>query len=126
MKSRNQEIVNYIFWGGITTLFNLFLFTTLNNHFGYQLSNFISWIFSVLLAYTSNQKYVFKHQNNTFTFKALTLFYISRVFTFLIETSFLFIGVNLLMISPFISKVFVSIIVVVLNYVISKILVFNK
>ncbi|MBO5411159.1 MAG: GtrA family protein, partial [Clostridia bacterium] len=58
--------------------------------------------------------------------KEFTGFIGARIFSFVVETLIMFVMVSLLHFSDFIAKVVVGIIVVILNYVFSKLLIFKK
>lgn len=127
-----EEIINYVIVGGLTTVVSLVtyyacVFTFLNpkDALQLQIANIISWIFAVLFAYFANRKYVFKSksQNKLNEFLKFTL---ARVSTLLIDMFSMFCLVTLLGLNDKISKLFVQVIVIILNYVFSKIFVFNK
>ena len=128
----HEEIINYVIVGGLTTLVSLLTYficvhTILdaNNPVQLQISNIISWIFSVAFAYVTNRIYVFKSKNKDI-FKEISLFYVSRITTLLIDMLFMFVLVTLLSVNDTVAKILVQFIIVVLNYIFSKILVFKR
>lgn len=130
MYRKYKEIINYIFFGVLTTVVNFlvyyFCLKTLKTN--YILSNIIAWILSVFFAYVSNRLYVFKKVNfsKISILRELILFFAARFTSGLIETMALFLMVSIVGIGEFIAKIPVSIIVVILNYVFSKLIVFKK
>lgn len=120
-----KEINNYIFWGIITTIINIFLFKLFNKFLGYQLSNFFSWIITVFIAYVSNAIFVFSNFRKL-NIRSLISFYFSRVVTYLLEVCILFIGVTLLQFKPIYVKIIANILVVIINYILSKIYIFKE
>ena len=129
-----KEIINYLIIGGLTTLVSLlsfylvriFIFTS-NTQLDIQISNIISWICAVLFAFGTNKKYVFESKSKgTEHFKEMLKFFLSRVTTLLIDMSFMWLFTSPLKINDKASKIIVQFIIVVLNYVFSKVFVFNK
>lgn len=59
--TRYYSVLSYLFFGGLTTLINIVVFTVLNSTTGwnYQISNVIAWFLSVLFAYITNKRWVF-------------------------------------------------------------------
>ena len=127
-----EEIINYLIVGGLTTVVSLFSYYLLvltifnpNNGLELQLANIISWILSVLFAYITNRKYVFKSKNKNIK-KELITFCGSRVLTLLLDMFIMFFFVTLLKGNDKIFKIVSQILIVIGNYIISKLLVFNK
>ncbi len=129
-----QEIISYLIVGGLTTVVSLLSFYltrtlifTSNIQFDIQASNIISWILAVLFAFVTNKKYVFKSKETGYQkLKEMIKFYLSRVTTLLIEMLTMWILTGPLNINDMISKIIVQFIIVILNYVFSKIFVFKK
>ena len=127
-----QEIINYIIFGVLTTIINmgtyyLLVFTILDANVPIQLqiANVTSWIACVTFAYITNKKFVFKSSNKSLK-KEATQFYISRIATLLLDMSLMFILVSVCHFNDKIMKILVQIIVVLGNYIISKLIVFKK
>lgn len=122
-----EEIINYLIVGGMTTLVSIVIYAicTKGFHINYMISNVISWIISVLFAYVTNRIFVFKSKSENITLE-IYQFFKYRVFSFLIEILLMYIFVELINIDDMISKVIVQVIVIVLNYVFSKLFVFKK
>lgn len=127
-----EEIINYIVVGVMTTVVSLGTYyisvnTFLNpkNGIELQIANVISWILAVTFAYFANRKFVFK-SNNKNKFIEGFKFYLSRVSTLLIDMLSMFLLVTVMSINDKISKILVQFIVLVLNYIFSKFLVFRK
>ena len=131
-----EEIIKYIIIGGITTVIGigskwLLLFTILNaeNPFELQLAVIISWILAVSFAYIANRIIVFKSKNSNII-KEIISFVSARVVTLLIEMALMWFFVTLLKMNSdnevMIITLIVQMIVLVLNYVFSKLFVFKK
>ena len=125
-----KEVINYLFFGGCTFLvsvvsfylFNKVLF--LNEHF----SNVLSWILAVLFAYVTNKTCVFesKTTNKKELLKEISSFFTARLLTLGIEELILLIFVNIFKFDAMIVKIFAQVIVILANYVLSKLFVFKK
>lgn len=127
-----EEIISYLIVGGLTTVvslatYYLLVYTILNpkEAVELQIANIISWIASVTFAYFTNRKYVFKAKEKI-SFKEGINFYLSRVSTLLLDMLMMYIFVSVLKFDDKIIKLIVQIIVIVLNYVLSKFIVFKK
>ena len=127
-----KEIINYLFFGILTTIISLLTYYILiltildpNNPIELQISNTISWIISVTFAYITNKKYVFNSKSKKIKQEIIT-FYSSRLSTLLIDMILMFIFVTVLKLNDKIIKVFTTIIIIMLNYILSKIFVFKK
>lgn len=126
---RYAEIINYLIVGGLTTLVSIAfyaLFTKLF-HVNYMISNVISWIVSVTFAYVTNKVFVFKSKCDTQEAVLVEIyqFFKYRLFSLLIDILLMYVCVELINIDDMIAKVIVQIIVIILNYVFSKLFVFN-
>ena len=57
-----EEIIAYVFFGGLTTLVNIVVFFVMNDifHIHYLIANAAAWLASVLFAYVTNRTWVFK------------------------------------------------------------------
>lgn len=127
-----EEIISYLIVGGLTTVvslatYYLLVYTILNpkEAVELQIANIISWIASVTFAYFTNRKYVFKTKEKI-SFKEEINFYLSRVSTLLLDMLMMYVFVSVLKFDDKVIKLIVQVIVIVLNYVLSKFIVFKK
>lgn len=122
-----EEIINYLIVGGMTTLVSICIYALFTKcfHVNYMIANVISWIISVLFAYITNRIFVFKSKSENIVLE-IYQFFKYRIFSFIIEILLMYIFVELINIDDMISKVIVQVIVIVLNYVFSKLFVFKK
>ncbi|MCR4616530.1 MAG: GtrA family protein [Clostridiales bacterium] len=130
------EIIRYIIIGGATTAVNWVTYSVLVKflHLNINVSNTIAWIAAVAFAYVTNKLFVFKDHSKTVPeeIKKIGLFVGSRVLTGILEIA----GLPLLMkaglrqtilgVEGLFAKIIVSVIVIILNYIFSKIFVFKK
>ena len=125
-----KEIILYVFFGGMTTIVNLVsyaLFTRLLNINDY-VAIFLSWVLAVFFAYITNKIWVFESKSREFKelFREITSFAAARVATLGLEYVVMFIGVDILFINDMLVKVFAQVLVIVANYLFSKLFIFKK
>ena len=123
-------IILYGIFGVLTTLINIVSYSLFYSVFGVSnvISNIIAWVISVLFAFITNKLWVF--ESKSFEFKLfmaeLGNFTLCRLATGLLDLGIMFVGVDLLKGPAIILKVVSNIIVIILNYVMSKVFVFKK
>lgn len=126
----SREFVSYIFYGAITTLINIlvygFCYNTLEIH--NLISNVIAWVSAVLFAYMVNKLFVFRSVTRTFsgTLREFALFIGARLFSLGVDELGMWLLVDILIVNGGISKIFMNIIVLLINYFFSKAVIFNK
>ena len=127
-----KEIINYLIVGGLTTLVSLivyyisvFTFLDPTNALQLQLANILSWIAGVTFAYFTNRKYVFESKNEN-KLEESAKFVSSRITTLFLDMFVMWIGVTILLFNDKIIKIISQILVIVGNYVLSKLFVFKK
>ncbi|MBQ4626397.1 MAG: GtrA family protein [Clostridia bacterium] len=88
----------------------------------------IAWVVAVIFAFVTNKLIVFESKSwkPSVAGKEFAGFIGARIFSLLVELLFMFITVTLLSINEFIAKLFVQFVVVVLNYIFSKLLIFKN
>lgn len=134
---KNKEMLLYLFFGALTTAVSFvtlgvpqWLFEKAGMSEGTAIvpSNIISWICAVTFAYVTNRIWVFdsKAHGTKEIVQEAASFYGGRVFTLIVETLMMWVGVSLLGINKWAVKVVASVVVLILNYIISKLFVFNK
>jgi len=125
-----KEAILYLVFGVLTTLINIVVYalSTRLLEIDVYTSNVIAWVLSVLFAYITNRKYVFNSKANELNtkIKELLSFYSCRLLTFGIDMLLMFILIDLISINDMISKIIVNIIIIILNYILSKFLVFKN
>lgn len=123
------DILAYLFFGVLTTAVNYVVYLPCYNmvHLSAAVSNVIAWAFAVAFAYLTNKPFVFK----SYDWSAKTVmpelgrFVGSRVASGALETAMIYITVDLLRWNGNLMKLVTSVLVVILNYVASKLLVFK-
>lgn len=127
-----KEIINYLIVGIITMFITIFTYYILTlsllnpkDNIQLQIANILSWIFAVIFAYIANRRYVFESTEKNILKECIN-FIFSRILTLFIDMFGMFLLVNIINANHNLSKIFVQVLIVVLNYVISKIIVFKK
>lgn len=124
------DIVTYLFFGVLTTAVNYLVYLPVYNllHFSASVSNAIAWVAAVAFAYLTNKPFVFKSHDwsRQTVIPELTKFVSCRLGSGILETLILLVTVDLLGWNGNIWKLVTSVLVVVLNYIASKLLVFKK
>lgn len=127
MKSKS-EFISYVFWGLSTTVVNLTLYYVFNYFMNYKMANFIAILLCKVYAYGVNKFFVFK--NRTPDIKALLKEIVRYIYTRGATGIIDFFGVIFLvelgLCSENISKCIITGLVIVLNYILGKKVVFIK
>lgn len=127
---KNKEVLLYLFFGVLTTVVSIVVFALCNVTLGINelVSNVISWIVSVAFAFFTNRIWVFAAPTKTASefVRQLISFYGGRVLTLVLEEAIILIFVTMLGMPSMVIKLVAQVIVVVGNYIISKIIVFGK
>ena len=125
-----EDVLTYLFFGVLTTAVNYLVYLPCYNllHLSAAVSNAVAWAFAVAFAYLTNKPFVFKsHDWSAKTVvPELTKFVMTRVGSGAAETVFIFLTVDVLDWNGNVMKLITSVLVVILNYVGSKLLVFRK
>ena len=124
------DILTYLFFGVLTTVVNYLVYLPCYNwlHISAAVSNVIAWVVAVVFAYLTNKPFVFRSHDWSWQTVGpeLTKFVGCRIGSGFLETAIIFITVDCLHFDGNIWKLITSVLVVVLNYVASKWLVFKK
>lgn len=124
------DILSYLFFGGLTTVVNFIVYFPCYEWLGISaaISNAIAWVVAVAFAYLTNKPFVFRSHDWSLAtvVPELTKFVGCRIGSGLLETVIIFVTVDYLGWNGIIWKVITSVVVVILNYVASKLLVFKK
>lgn len=125
-----QEIISYLFFGGLTTVVNIVTFfffdTLLDIH--YLLANALAIGVSILFAYVTNKKYVFHSEAATRQdlLREFGLFVSLRLFSAVFDMLSMWLLVDYLQMEANLAKILTQFIVVVSNYLFSKLFIFNQ
>lgn len=127
---KHREVLVYLVFGFLTTVVNYLVYLPLHNSASMlaSLANVIAWVVAVIFSFLTNKPFVFKSNDwSTRTvLSELAKFVGSRLSSLVVETVFLLITVDIASWDGVIMKLFISVVVIVMNYVTSKFLVFKK
>ena len=132
----HKEGILYLIFGGLTTLISIASFWAFSLIFGdknYLLSNFLSWVLAVIFAFCTNKTLVFgSHKTDRATLlREGAEFLGARVFSLGLEEFGLWLmldicGMSFISYGDLFAKVIMSIIVILVNYFLSKFIIFKK
>lgn len=124
------DILSYLFFGVLTTVVNYLIYLPVYNFCGLSaaLSNMIAWVGAVIFAFLTNKPFVFRsHDWSAKTVvPELTKFVSCRIASGVLETVILFLAVDCMNWNGNIWKLVTQVLVIIINYVGSKLLVFRK
>ncbi|MEG0841924.1 MAG: GtrA family protein [Erysipelotrichaceae bacterium] len=126
-KQSTLEMIRYILLGILTTLVNFIIYdiAITQFHLHWSIANTIAWLVAVLFAFITNKTIVFKHYGGNIL-KEIISFYSLRFVSLLIESLLLFIAIQMILMNQNLSKIIVSIVTVILNYVLCKGFIFKE
>ena len=135
--TKYKEIIMYLFFGIGTTAVNWMIYTIivlLGQETNITLANMIAWVGAVAFAYITNKLWVFesKSWNPKIVWKELGMFLGARIFSGIFEIGLfpvlVWLGMNqsIFGVEGMLAKVVISVLVIILNYIFSKLLVFKK
>ena len=123
-----KALILYGIFGVTTTIINvvsyaLLLFIGIN----VQIAVVVSWLLAVIVAYLTNRVWVFNSGAVTKVelLREFISFMIARLATLVVEMVIIWFGVQLLNQDPIVWKIIDNIVVIILNYIISKLIVFK-
>lgn len=123
-----QQIL-YLFFGGCTTLVNIAVYTLCTRLLGMDVvsASAVGWLLSVLFAYVTNRGMVFGSRVTGARGIALEMgkFFAGRIATGLLDIAIMYVSVDLLGANDMVMKILSNVLVIILNYVISKLMVFR-
>lgn len=129
MNLMGREVFMYLLFGGLTTIINIIVYY-IGSLAGLTtaVANFIANVISILFAYFTNKKYVFESKAITKKEKwaEFVKFISARIATFIMDMVLMILLVDVLGWNNLLCKILVNILVIILNYVFSKIFVFKK
>ncbi len=122
-----REIILYLLFGFCTTIVNIVVYLICDKiGFSITISTIIAWILSVLFAYISNRSFVFKSKTHSIAdiTKEVINFFVCRLATGVLDLVIMILFVDIFNFNGLIIKILSNIIVIILNYVLSKLMVF--
>ena len=125
-----KGLILYGVFGALTTAINIAAYALCYRalHLPNVPSNVIAWILGVAFAFITNKLYVFESRSlaRGTVVRELVSFVSARLATGLLDLAVMFVGVDLLHGPDLVFKVASNVLVIILNYVLSKLIVFRK
>ncbi len=124
----NKQVIDYLIWGGSTTLVNLVLYTLLCMIVDYRIANLIAIIVCKIYAYIVNKFFVFCSRCSDMRelLQEVFRYVLSRGFTGIVDYVGVLVLVEVVDVHKLVSKYAITVLVMVLNYILGKYAVFKK
>lgn len=124
-----KGIILYLVFGVLTTVINVITY-----HISYEMlhianitSTMIAWVVAVTFAYFTNKLFVFESKRTgSGAVKEAINFFACRIGTGVIEVGMMYVFVDVLALNGTIMKLITNFIVIVINYIASKFIIFNE
>lgn len=125
-----KEQILYLLFGGCTTLINIAAYFCLTRYakMNEYAANIIAIVLAVIAAYISNKLWVFKSKSFSpkIFIPEMLKFFGCRAFSMLLDMGILWLGMGVLGVCDILIKIFANIIVIIVNYIASKFIIFKK
>lgn len=128
-----REILLYLIFGALTTVVDYLSLWLFYDLLGIRVldalgANTLAWVVSVAFAFTTNKIFVFESRDTSqkTLIREILSFVAARLVSLGAESAVIYIGVNVLGCNLWIMKLLASVIVVISNYVFSKLIIFRK
>jgi putative flippase GtrA len=127
--NKYKEVIMYLIIGVLTTIINYVIFAVAV-WLGLEelTSNIIAWIITIIVAYILNKLFVFESKSfeKSVITKEIISFTVARIATLGVEEAMLLVFVKIVGLNPYIIKLVANIVVIILNYIFSKFIIFKK
>ena len=126
-----RQILLYLFFGVTTTAVNWCIYAVTHDFLGMTAANAVAWLGAVAYAFVTNKLFVFESKSPRWLAEGVKFFAsrgLSGVVEVLLPTGVFALGLDqsLFSLEGGVAKALVSVVVIVMNYVLSKFLVFRK
>ena len=126
----NKQSIMYLIFGVVTTVVNVVVYYISYNLLSIPnvISTIIAWIVAVIIAYFTNKLWVFESKSfaPSVFFREISAFFSCRLLTGAMDVAIMWFGVDSLSFNSTIIKILANIIVIIANYTVSKLFIFNK
>ena len=125
-----REIAAYLIFGVLTTVVNIVVYWLAAHPLNIATvpSSVIAWIASVLFAYVTNRIWVFHSETTEKAgiLREMFYFFAARLATGVLDWAFMYVSVDLLHYNDVVMKIVANVIVVIMNYLASKLFIFKS
>ena len=130
LMKKYRELITYVFWGGMTTVVNYIVYFACTKLLGieYLISNVIAWVVAVIFAFWVNKIYGLQSygRDKKTMLHEFGTFVPARVLSGVLETGMMALFVSVMHFNDSVIKIIASVLVVIINYVLSKLVIFKK
>lgn len=126
---KHKSVLLYLIFGGLTTVINVVTYFITYEILGIAnlTSTVIAWVIAVTFAYVTNKLFVFESKKTgSEALKEAVNFFACRIGTGVIEIGIMYLFVDVLAFNGTIMKLITNVIVIIVNYIASKFLIFNE
>ena len=125
---RYQELISYVVVGGLTTLVNFVIYFPLSRLIHYLIATSVAWVGAVVFAFFANKVFVFEdgRWDRAYLLRQAASFTTMRLLSWGLEVLIMWIFVERLGVNSDVTKIAAQILVMLLNYIFSKLLIFRK
>ena len=128
------EMLSYLVFGVLTTVINVVSFgllrpvISINPYWDVLIANAIAWVLSVAFAFITNKLLVFRSKSfeTRIFWRELASFVGARLLSLGVDELGMVLLVNVLLWNDWVAKIIMNVIVVIINYVLSKRFIFKK
>lgn len=125
-----KDVIPYLFFGVCTTGVNVVTYWVMAHPLNMEVmpSTVVAWFLAVMFAYLTNRKWVFHSSasGNTEVMKELVSFFGCRLATGVVDWACMYLFVDILALDDVLIKLAANVLVIVLNYIASKLLIFRE
>lgn len=127
--NKYKDVIPYLFFGVCTTVINVVVYWLMAHPLGMgtTISTLIAWLVAVIFAYVTNRKWVFhsKAKKRNEILEEIGSFFTCRIGTGIVDWVIMLLFVDLIGFNDVIIKFLANVIVIILNYIASKFIIFN-
>lgn len=125
-----RELILYVLFGGCTTLINILIYFLCRQWLAMEVvaADVVAWLLAVIFAYITNKLFVFESKSwrAKLVTKEVAAFMAARLFSLGVDVVMLYVTVELLEWWELPMKVLANVVVIVINYIFSKWIIFRK
>lgn len=127
--NKYKDVIPYAIFGVLTTVVNMGTYFVAAHilYLSIMLSTVVAWILAVMFAYITNRKWVFHSEAMTSKdiLKEMSSFFSCRLATGIVDCGCMLLFVDFMHLNDVVIKMFANIVVIILNYIASKLLIFK-
>lgn len=126
----SREMISYAFFGLLTTAIDMgsYWFFTNSMSMDYRIASVLSWVLAVIFAFFTNKVFVFRQYDfrGAVLFREFRLFVLARGLSLLYMLGWMSLAVEWIRMDDLLAKVLGNVVVILLNYVASRLVIFTK